>query len=149
MNRQRADRSPDIVGVADNDAEHFAVVLDGHLDVELLVARMAAGHHVLAAVLDPLHRPAGLHDHQRGEHRVLANQMNLLAEATPDVGHDDADIFRSERFSDRFVDHFRRLRVAPDIEALGRVLCDAGEGLERRRAVAMNLQVLADDTIRL
>ncbi len=121
MNRQRADRAADIVGVANLEAQHLAVGLDRRLDVELLIARVAAGHHVLAAILDPLHRPAGLHGHQRGQHGVLADQVNLLTEAAADVGHDDADVVDAERFGHRFVDDLRRLRVAPDRQPLRRV----------------------------
>ena len=73
--------------------------------------------------------------------------MNLLAEAAADIGHDDADVVDSERLRDGLVDDFRRLRVAPDVQPLRRVLGDDRERLERRRAVAMNLQVVADDLV--
>ena len=92
MNRQRADRPADVVGVANLEPEHFAVGLDRGLDVELLFAGVAAGHHVLAAVLDPLHGPAGLDRHQRRQDGVLPDEMNLLTEAAADVGDDDAHV---------------------------------------------------------
>ena len=94
MNRQRADRAADVVVFFEAKTEHRAVGLHRGFGFELLGARMAAGHHVLAAVLDPFHRPAGFHRQQRHQHDVLADQMNLLAEAAADIGNDHADILQ-------------------------------------------------------
>src|SRR5581483_9785026 len=149
VDRERAGRSADVVDLAELESEHRAVFLHRRFDLEFLRARMAPGHHVLAAVLDPFDGPAALDREQAYDHDVLADQMDLLPEAAADVGNDDADVFELERLAQRVVDHLRHLRVDPDGElaARGVVVRDDREGLERRRAVAVDLQMLLDDLI--
>ena len=43
------------------DGEDFAVVGDGRAHLMMLVARMIGGDEMLAAILDPFHRPLELH----------------------------------------------------------------------------------------
>ncbi len=147
VNRQRADRSSDVVGIKNLESEHLAAGRDRRLDVELLLAGVPARHHVLAAVLDPFDGTPGPDRHERGEDGVLPNEVNLLSESAADVGDDDANGVDAERLGERFVDDVGRLRVAPDRQPLRRVLHEAGKRLERRGAVAMNLQILANDPV--
>ena len=67
-----------------------AVGVEGHLHRGVLVARLAGGEQVLAAVLDPLHRCPDL---RRGEHQahLVALDHDLLPEAATGVAHHDPD----------------------------------------------------------
>ena len=119
VNRQCADRAADVIIFLEFEAEHRAVVLHRRFGFDLLGASMAAGHHVLGAILDPFNRPAGFHRQQRHQYDVFADQMNFLAEAAADIGDDHADILQSKRFAQAVVDHLRHLRGHPD----GQVVC--------------------------
>ena len=69
------------------NTEDRPVVVDGHLDVEDLVARMAGGAQVLDAVLDPLDRLAE-EPARHGDRDVLGAHERLLAERAADVAVD-------------------------------------------------------------
>ncbi len=140
MNRQRADRAADVIIFFEFKTEHRAVILHRRFSFDFLGASVATGHHMLSAILDPFYRPAGFHREQRHQHHVLADQMNLLAEAATDIGDDHADVLQPQGFAQAVVDHFRHLRRHPDRQPFtcrveGRY--DV-ERLQRRRAVTMN-----------
>ena len=66
------------------DGEDFALVGAGGPDVMVLVARMIGGDQMLAAVLDPFHRP--LEAHRRdADQDVLGIDLAADAEAAADV----------------------------------------------------------------
>ena len=77
------ERHPDV------EREDRAVVRDGGVDVDPLVARVGGRGHVLDPVLDPTDRPPEpLRGHAQGE--VLAPHRRLLAEGAPHVRRDHA-----------------------------------------------------------
>ena len=70
-------------------AEYLAARIERKLDVPLLIALLRGGEEMLAAVLDPLHRPLepdGEHRH----HRLLDVEHRFRAEASAHIGVDDA-----------------------------------------------------------
>src|SRR5262249_2005382 len=149
VNRQGADRAANIVVFLETKAKHGAVVIDRRLGFELLSTGMAASHHVLAAVFDPFDWTSGFHRKQGNQHDVFANQMNLLTEASADVGNDHANILQAEGFTQAVVNDFRHLRRHPNGQTLAcRIVGgDDDERFERRRAVAVNLQVFLDHAV--
>ncbi len=70
------------------NAADFAAGVERHLHVPDLVALLGGGDEVLAAVLDPFHRPA---QEQRGErnHRLLLVEHELRSEAAADIRRHD------------------------------------------------------------
>ena len=76
----------------DPHAEDLAVVGDGELDLLQLVAAVVGDLRVLAARLDPLHRPAELERDDLHREDLLAVELQLGAEAAADVGRDDPDL---------------------------------------------------------
>ena len=56
VDRQCADRAPDVVGVENLESQHLTIRRDRRFDVEFLLAGVPARHHVLAAIFDPFHR---------------------------------------------------------------------------------------------
>ena len=144
MNRERADGSSDVVDLFELQAQYGTVLLDCGLDIELLGTGMSCGHHMLASVLDPFYRPLGLEGEQAGENRVLAYEMNFLSEAAPDVRDNNPHIFQSQRLPQGIIDHFWHLSIDPDGQFSARRVKrgDAGQGFQRCRAVAVDLEFI-------
>ncbi len=92
VDRESADGAADVVDLFKLQSQDRAVFFDSSLDVKLLGARMARGHHVLAAIFDPLDRPSGFDGQEADYDDVLAYQVDLLTEAAADVRNDDPDI---------------------------------------------------------
>ncbi len=71
-------------------AENAAVARAGDLELAIDLARVVGRHQVLAAVLDPLHRPA---EQPRGERdeEILRIELAAHAEAAADVGLQHVD----------------------------------------------------------
>lgn len=92
-------------------------------------------------------------DTQIGLRRWVMQRISKtgLAESATDIGDQNPDVLEPERFGQSFVDHLGRLRVAPggQMPCRGLVVGDTGKSLERRRAIAVNLQVMFDNAIRL
>ncbi len=86
-----ADRVPgaaiDEIIVADRD--DAAIIVEPYLDVMQLVARMRRAHQVLAAVLDPPHRPAEPVG-EEGDKQIFGIDVPLTAEAAADIERDAA-----------------------------------------------------------
>ncbi len=77
------------IGVA-AQAEDGAVAGAGDLHVALRLARMVHAHEVLAAVLRPLHGPAGVARRERDE-EILGIELAARAEAAADIVLHDLD----------------------------------------------------------
>ncbi len=114
MNCQRADGAADIVIFFKAQTEYGPVVLDRSFGFELLRAGVSAGHHMLAAVFEPFHWPPGFHGEQRNQNDILADQMNLLAKTSSDIGNDHSNILQSQGFAQSVVDHLRHLGGHPN-----------------------------------
>ena len=144
MDGERAHGAAHVVDFLEAQPGYGAVVLHRGLDVEFLLAGVAGGHHVLVPVLDPLHRPAGLHGQQRHDHHVLPDQMDLLSEAAADVRDDDPDVVQAQGVPQRVVDVLRHLGVGADRELFAEPVegGDARQRLQGRRAVPVDLEVL-------
>ena len=71
------------------DREDMAVIVKADLDIVPLVARMGRAHQVLAALLDPAHRPAEPAREERDQ-QVLGVDMALAAKAAADIERDAA-----------------------------------------------------------
>ena len=69
--------------------EDMTLIVKPDLDIVQLVARMRRAHQVLAAPLDPAHRPAEL-ARQESDQQVLGVDMALAAKAAADVERDAA-----------------------------------------------------------
>src|SRR4030095_4095150 len=155
VDRQGADRAADIVVFIEAETEHGAIVFDRRLGFEFLGAGVPAGHHVLAPVLDPFDRPAAFHRQERNQYDILANQMNLLTEATADVGDDHSNVLQAasfahaERVAHAVVNHSRNLRCYPYRQAFARGVIgrDHDKRFERRGAVAVDLEIFLDDPV--
>ena len=119
--------------------EDAAVPGRGDLALHDVVAGEAAGHEVLGAVLDPLHRLAG--DHRADDGADVAGvDRHLVAEAAADVGGDDPDavlLDAGEAGQQRAVG-VRRLGRRPEREVLVDpvVVGDRAAGLQGRRVDA-------------
>ena len=73
------------------DAAQAAVAVGIGGDAVMVLAAIGAGGQMLAPVLDPAHRMAAVH-REPAEADLLRQQDALVAEATADVGRDDADL---------------------------------------------------------
>ena len=71
--------------------EDRTVARAGDLDVAIDLARVVGRHQVLAAILDPLHRPAGETSRERDE-KILRIELAAHAEATADIGLQHVDV---------------------------------------------------------
>src|SRR5205814_2008646 len=101
------------------DAADRAVALARDLDLAVGLARVVAGDEVLAARLDPSHRPAELARRERDE-KVVRIELAAHAERAAGVALDHADVgFRhaEERREDPPAEE-RRFGRAPDGYAL-------------------------------
>src|SRR4030095_8726912 len=143
------DRAADIVVFIETETEHGAIVFDRRLGFEFLGAGVPAGHHVLAPSLDPFDGLAAFHRQEQNQYDILANQMNLLTEATADVGNDHSNVLQAERFAHAVVNHFRNLRRYPYRQAIARGVIgrDHDKRFERRGAVAVDLEIFLDDPV--
>jgi hypothetical protein len=94
-----------------------AVPAQRHARLMRLVAVGGGGQQVLVTRLDPLDRPAEVPRHRRHQD-LLGIDVALHAEATSDVGHDDAHVRlgQAKRGGDGSADGVRHLRRAPDRE---------------------------------
>ena len=130
----------------------LAVRLVGDLQVVVVLARVDGRQQVLAAVLDPLHRPARqLRQHAARD--LLGEQVPLDAEAAADVGRDDADavLRHLQRVGEARAHEVRDLRRRPDRQlVVGRVvLRDAPAVLERDARAPVRDQVEVEHAVRL
>ncbi len=124
------------------------VGVDGHAHRCALVARVPGRQQVLAAVFDPLHRPA--EDERRERHRaLLAVHEHLLAEAAADVarGHAHVAVGNLQVAGEEVAGLVHRLAGADDVElvAAGVVRRDDAARLHRHRDVAVLHHVALDD----
>src|ERR1044071_8289613 len=80
----------------DLGADVFAVLGGGEPRRDVVIAREAVGLEVLAAILDPLDRPA---EHEAGDRaaHVAGIDRDLAAEPAADVGRDDLDHVLGQR----------------------------------------------------
>ena len=140
-----ADRIP---GAAIDDEiiaqrEDAAVVVEADLDIVDLVARMARAHQVLAAVLDPLHRPPQP-ARQEWDQQVLRIDVPLEAEAAADVEGDAADArFRHLQHRSRLAPHpMHDLGRRPDRHRIGARVMEADDAaaFHGRRGVAVMMK---------
>ena len=121
------------------EGEDEAARVDRGADAVDLVARVVGGDEVLAAVLDPLHRPAEPERAERHEH-ILGVDLAADAEAAADMALVEVELFErqvEERREALPVD-VRDLRRAVNLEDAG-VGIEAGDGaarLQRRRRCA-------------
>ena len=132
--------------------QHRAVSPRRDLDVVHLGARVGRAHHVLAAVLGPLHRPAR-HDGGGGDQQVLRVAVRLGAEAAAHVRGDDADLVRRqpERGHQSLLDEVDDLGAVPRGErAVARIpLGDHAARLDRHAHVARDHEALAHPRVGL
>jgi hypothetical protein len=114
-------------------------------DVPILVALLGGGEEMLAAVLDPFHRPAKHHGRDR-HHDFFRIKRRLGAEAAADAGRDDAH--RAEVAVEQVGDG-----ALADVGHLGRrpygqkvgcavVARQHGAGFERHGAAAVRKKIL-------
>src|SRR5207244_5061734 len=105
-----AEVEPDAIGEADDGT----VAPGAEPDRVGLMPRVRGAHHVLAAVLDPLHGPA---ERARGDRhqRVFRVAGGLGAEAAAEVGRDHADPagWYFQRGHEPLLDEVRDLRAVP------------------------------------
>ena len=150
MDRESADGAAHVIVFLEAKTQNRAIIFHGGLGLKFLSAGVAAGHHVLAAVFDPFDRPATFHRKKRDQDGVFTNQMDFLAKPAADVGNDDANVLQSERLAQSIVNNLRNLSRDPNRQSFARCIVgrDDGERLQRSRAVAVNLQIFLDDSIR-
>src|SRR5215467_5497032 len=74
-----------VVEVAIINGEDPSLIVDGSAQAVELLARMIGGHQMLAAVLDPFHRPVESHRRDTDQH-IFRIELAADAEASADVG---------------------------------------------------------------
>ncbi len=116
--------------------------------VPILIALLGRAEEMLAAVLDPLHRPAKLERHRRN-HRLLRIEDRLRPKTAADVRRDHADRFdiAVEQIGEHAAAEMRRLRAGPYREQVrNRIVArQHGAGLDRHAAAAMLPEHLLED----
>ena len=132
-------------------AEQAGVVVEGEPDRDPVGARVVRGDEVLAAVLDPLHRPTQLVG--GGDHRqLLALGEELLAEPAADVVglHPHLVLGDAERPGAGLTGLVRALGREPHVELAGRgrVRREHPTGLHRDVGVPVLDERLGDDVRR-
>ena len=114
----------------------------------VMVARVSRGLHSLAPLLDPLHRPVEPHG-QRTQRDVLGIQDGLDAEATADVGCDDADAIlgQAENAGQQMTREMGHLRRRPQRQLAVRrtPVGDPAAALHRCGALAIGPECPLDD----
>ena len=132
----------DLVGF---EREQAPVRCGGRTHEEQLVAGVARGDQVLAAVLDPLH---GTPEPPRepGDDELLGVDVRLLAKAATDAGTHDAHVLllETERRRQRDPKLVRPLGGRPDDDAVAVWLRDDAARLERQRRRAPVAQLGLD-----
>ena len=135
------------VGVA-AQAEDDAVAAAGDLDIDLRFAGVVHRHQVLAAVLDPLHRPPDMARGERNE-EVLRVELAARAEAAADVvlHHVDGVLGKADLLCQDAPVEERHLGRARDGEpAVGRVpLRQHAARLHGEAVMALGAELLAPD----
>ena len=129
-----------------------AVFVGRHLGGDVVVARKRVGLQVLAAILDPLDRPAGDNAGDRAAD-IAGVDRHLAAEAAADIGRDDLDLLLGDAADQR--EHgavgVRGLRghIDPQLAGDFAVVGDHAAGLDRRDVDARNVHILLDHRRRL
>ena len=132
------------------NGKHLAVLRGRELALHVVIAGKARGHEILGTALDPLDRLA---DQQRGRgcHDVARVDRHLVAEATADVGRDDADLLLGQTCHQRKQRAMRVRGLARQVDRHlpGRlvVIGDCAAGLHRRRVDARVQRVELDDDV--
>ena len=126
------------------DGEDAAFGLDGRPDAMELLARMVGGDQVLAAVLDPFHRPA--EPERRGAHQnILGIELAADAEAAADMALVEMHPRRRkpEHAGDLVAIPMRHLGRAMQFQHLaGAVITsDCAAGLERHAGMAPDAEL--------
>ena len=129
-------------------AENLCLRIDRDGDVPILVALLGGAQKMLAAVLDPFHRPAKL-QRRRRDHGFLGIEDRLRPKTAADVGRDHADRFQlaAEQVGEHAAADMRRLRTRPHRQHIGRGIV-AGEHrarLDRHAAAAVLPELILED----
>ena len=124
----------------------------GDLEVAVHLARVVGGDEVLAAILDPLDRPADMTRCERNE-EVLGIKFAADAKPSADIDFDQVDrVFghRQHRREDATIEEGHFCGAEYDQPALVRVpLGDEAAGLQRHCGETMTVKALAAGVIRL
>ena len=128
--------------------ENLCVRIDRDGDAPILVALLGGAHKMLAAILDPFHRPAQL-QRRRRDHGFLGIKDRLRPKTAADVGRDHADRFQlaAEQVGEHAAADMRRLRARPHRQHIGRGIV-AGEHrarLDRHAAAAVLPELILED----
>src|SRR5205823_6588419 len=86
----------DVLGHVGADGRDPAVVLNGCLQLDDVLAGVDGGHHVLRPVLDPPNGPPQLHG-QPADQDVFAVHVAFATEGTPHVGGHHPDVAFGQR----------------------------------------------------
>jgi hypothetical protein len=117
-----------------------------------VIAGVDARLQVLAAVLDPLHRPSGLDREPRDQH-LLPVDAALDAESAPDVGGNHPEtVLRPGKLRGRVAAHHvgqLRRRIEGQLAAGGVKEGEAAAVLHRHARVAVGPEPAADDQVRV
>ena len=128
--------------------ENFAGGVDRDRHVPILIALLGRAEEMLAAVLDPFHRPAKL-ERRRRNHRLLRIEDRLRAKTAADVRRDHADRFdiAVEQIGEHAAAEMRRLRAGPYREQVrNRIVArQHGARLDRHAAAAVLPDHLLED----
>jgi hypothetical protein len=136
-----------VVDHAAAHAEQPAVVIEGRLQVPVLVALLDRAEKVLAAVLDPFHRPAQ-HEGCHRDRDLLRIHHELGAEAAADVGRHDAHLVlvEAEEMHQEGAHLVCKLGRGPERKTVlvAVVASERATALDRMRAAAVLLEVDLD-----
>jgi hypothetical protein len=133
-------------------AEDDPVARAGDLDVAVDLARVVGRHQVLAAILDPFHRPADVAGRERNQ-EILGIELAAHPEAAADVGLDHVDraLRQPEHGRQHLAVEEQNLGGAENREpAVGCIpFGDQAAGLQRQPGKAVTTEALAAAVVRL
>ena len=135
-----------------DEGQDPAVARGRDLGLVNLLPGVVGGHHVLAAVLDPLDRPPQC-DRRPRHQEVLGVELSANAEPAADIRLDepDARLRQAEQIRQDAAVEVGDLRRSPDREHAGVAVVGGHQtaGLQRHAGVPLDREALADADIRI